>query len=635
MTEGRAKVALLVVCDILFIIIALIMSVAMWYAGIIPGGPREIMPVPEESWRWLLWMCIAAVIINTFMLASFRLYNQLWRYAGVDELLKIFSATIITMVLLFVLDLGVLGHISAIPRRVFVMAWFILFSLSVSSRLGERILRRIFVTIGYMLSSKSGLKRVMVIGAGYSGYNLVHSMLHSTRRERLPVLIVDDDPTKNNAHIMGIRIVNGISNIPYLAAAHAIDEITIATPGADNAELRHILEFCTQTDCRLTIVPPISEVDRADPDGGVATGPREVSIGDLLYRDEVKLDKSNIRAYIEKTAVLITGGGGSIGSELCRQLMHYNPRQILIVDIYENNAFDLVQELSEKHANGPTEILFRVGSIRDRARMDEIFEEFKPDVVFHAAAHKHVMTMEDSPAEAIKNNVFGTLNVIRAAVACGTGRFVLISSDKAVRPTNIYGATKRVTELVMQREAARCGAGKTQLCAVRFGNVLGSRGSIIPKFKRQIAQGGPVTVYSKEVKRFFMTISEACQLVLQAGGLADETNSGHIFILDMGKPVNIDDLARKLIRLSGYRPDEDIKIVYTGLLSGEKMTEELILPEEKNSLQLTSHGKIWMAPPVPRNYTDFDAHMDRLSTFSQQDPGRIGEALKGMDLHYF
>jgi len=274
-----------------------------------------------------------------------------------------------------------------------------------------------------------------------------------------------------------------------------------------------------------------------------------------------------------------------------------------------------------------------VASIRDKARMEEVFAEFKPDVVFHAAAHKHVILMEESPAEAVKNNIFGTLNVIRAAISNDCGRFVLISSDKAVRPTNIYGATKRVTELVMQREAANK-KGRTQLSAVRFGNVLASRGSIIPKFKRQISQGGPVTVYSREAERFFMTISEACQLVLQAGGLVDAQNNGNVFILDMGKPVNIDDLARKLIRLSGYRPDEDIKIIYTGHLPGEKMTEELILPGEQSNLQLTHHDKIWVAPPVPMDYAAFDAHIDRLFTFSQGNPERICEALQMMDLHY-
>ena len=630
MSEGRTKVALLMACDILFINFALIISVALWYGGFIPGEVREVQPVPVASWHWLFWMGLAASVVNLAVLAGFRLYSQLWRYAGIDELLKIFAATIVTIAILFVLDLLLIGRVAVLPRRVFAAAWFTLFFLSTVSRLGERILRRLTVTFGYMLSSKSGFKRVLVVGAGYAGYELVRGMLHSTRRERLPVLLVDDDPAKNNVHIMGIRIVNGISNIPYLAKAYEIDEITIAKPKADNTELRHILEYCTQTDCRLTIVPPISEVS------GMNAGLREVSISDLLYRDEVKLDKSNISSYIEGACVLVTGGGGSIGSELCRQLVKYNPGRILIVDIYENNACDLVQELIEKYEADDTfttEILFRVGSIRDSVRMDELFAEFKPDVVFHAAAHKHVTTMENSPSEAIKNNIFGTLNVIRAAVTHETGRFVLISSDKAVNPTNIYGATKRVAELVMQREAAR-GGGKTQICAVRFGNVLGSRGSIIPKFKRQIAKGGPVTVYDKKAERFFMTISEACQLVLQAGGLADETNNGHIFILDMGKPVNIDDLARKLIRLSGYRPDEDIKIVYTGLLPGEKMTEELVLPEEKEGLQLTHHNKIWMAAPVFRDCAVFDSAIDRLFALAQQEPGRISRALQDMDLHY-
>jgi len=624
MSDSRKKIALLAACDVIFVNFAFVLSVALWYGGYIPGVTREVQVVPANAWLWLLWMGIAASLVHLTVLASFRLYSQLWRYAGVDELLKIFAATVVVIAVLIVLDWVVLGRVAVMPRRVFAAAWGMLFVFCTLSRLGERIGRRLLVTFGYMLSKKSGLKRVMIVGAGYNGYNLVHGMIHSTRRERIPVLIVDDDPTKNNSHIMGIRIVNGVSNIPYLAAAHQIDEITIAMPNADNAELKRVLEFCTQTDCRLTLLPAISEVSGVDP------GIREVSISDLLYRDEVKLDTEHIRAYIEGVTVLVTGGGGSIGSELCRQLIRYKPARIIIVEIYENNAAELVQELTEKY---DTPVLLRIGSIRDRARMDELFAEFKPDVVFHAAAHKHVSIMEDSPAEAIKNNVFGTLNVIRAAVAHETGRFVLISSDKAVRPTNVYGASKRVTELVMQREAAR-GSGKTLLSAVRFGNVLGSQGSIIPKLKRQIAQGGPVTVYDKNVERFFMTISEACQLVLQASGLSDEGNNGHIFILDMGEPVNIDDMVRKMIRLSGYRPDEDIQIVYSNLLPGEKMSEELVLPEEKEALGLTFHDKIWVAPPGVRNYADFDAQLDRLMTFAQGEPGRISEALLVMGLHY-
>jgi len=620
----RAKPALLLICDILFINFSLIIAVALWYAGFLFGEIREVQPIPESSWFWLLWAGIAASAVHTLVFAGFRLYSHLWRFAGIDELLKIFAATIISMIILFILDLLIIGNIAPMPRRVFVAAWFFLFFLSTVSRLGERILRRLAVTIGYLVSSKVGIKRVMVIGAGQTGIDLIRSMQNKPGRDKMPVLIVDDDPAKNNSHIMGIRIMGDITNIPYLAKAYAIDEITIAKPDADNAELKSILEFCTQTDCRLTILPPISEV------AGVETGIRDVSISDLLYREEVKLDTEGIEAYIEGACVLVTGGGGTIGSELCRQLLNYKPGCILIIDIYENNAFDLVQELSEKN---DARILFRVASIRDRARMNELFEEFKPDVVFHAAAHKHVSTMEDSPAEAIKNNVFGTLNVIKAAIANDCGRFVLISSDKAVNPTNIYGASKRAAEIVMQREAAR-GTGKTLLSAVRFGNVLGAAGSIIPKLKRQISQGGPVTIYNKKAERFFMTISEACQLVLQAGGLATKETSGHIFILDMGEPVNIDDLVHKLIRLSGLRPGEDIEVIYSEFLPGEKLKEELVLAEEQKSLKLTHYNKILEAVPLTRNYADFDAHMDRLRTFSERDPKRISQAFKDMNLNY-
>ncbi|MCL2014942.1 MAG: polysaccharide biosynthesis protein [Defluviitaleaceae bacterium] len=628
--------ALLIICDILFISLAFIMAAALWYGGHIPGEFREPQSIPPEVWQWLLWICLAATITNFAVLAMFRLYSQLWRYAGLDELLKIFAASIITMLFLFLLDLFLISNIAVLPRRVFVVAWFILFVLVAASRLGERILRRIIVTFGYMLSNKVGLKRVMVVGGGVDGYNLVHSMMHSNRRERLPVIIVDDDPAKNNSHIMGVRIANGINDIPYLAAAYAVDEITVAMPSTDNATLRNILEVCTNTDCRLTMVPPIGEIDEK---GELISNnsPREINIGDLLHRDEVKLDTANIAAYIKGACILITGGG-SIGSELCRQILRYKPAMIVIIDIYENNAFDLVQELSEKSGKSDktndTKIIFRVASIRDMDRMTELFAEFKPNVVFHAAAHKHVSTMEDSPAEAVKNNVFGTLNVVKAAIASEVGRFVLISSDKAVCPTNIYGATKRVTELVMQREALNMSTNKTLLCAVRFGNVLNSSGSIIPKFKRQIAQGGPVTIYSKKAERFFMTISEACQLVLQAASLVNATNNAHIFILDMGKPVNIDSLARKLIRLSGYRPDEDIKLLYTKLPPGEKLSEELILPEEKGKLQLTHHNKIWLAAPVIQDYSQFDMHMETLRKLSTTDPKKISQTLKIMGLHY-
>ncbi|MCL1987948.1 MAG: polysaccharide biosynthesis protein [Firmicutes bacterium] len=626
MQRERVKI-LLIICDILFITLAFIMAVALWYSGLIPGEMREPQSIPTDVWYWLLWICLVATITNFLVLAAFKLYSQLWRYAGLDELLKIFAASFITVLFLFLVDLFVISNLAILPRRVFVVAWFILFVLVATSRLGERILRRIVVTFGYMISSKAGLKRVMVVGAGNDGYNLVHSMIHSHIREKLPVIIVDDDPAKHNAHIMGVRIANGIADIPYLAAAYAVDEITVAMPSANNATLRNILEVCTNTDCRLTMVPPIGEMDDS-----ISNNPREINIGDLLHRDEVKLDTANIQAYIENGKILITGGGGSIGSELCRQILKYNPASIIIVDIYENNAFNLVQELSEKLSK--SKIIFRVGSIRDAARMHEIFAEFKPDVVFHAAAHKHVSTMEDSPAEAVKNNIFGTLNVIQAAIANEVGRFVLISSDKAVCPTNVYGATKRVTEIVLQREALNLSTSKTLLCAVRFGNVLNSNGSIIPKFTRQIAHGGPVTVYGKKVERFFMTISEACQLVLQAASLVNPANNAHIFILDMGKPVNIDGLARKLIRLSGYRPDKDIRILYADLPKGEKLSEELILPEEKSNLQLTHHNKIWLAAPVLRDYDKFDQQMVQLQKLSLSNPAKISQTLKNMGLHY-
>ncbi|MCL2664326.1 MAG: polysaccharide biosynthesis protein [Defluviitaleaceae bacterium] len=626
MKNSRKRIALYVTADIICIDLALLLGVALWYAGTIPGAGGTIRVMPIETWRWLAAMSFIAPAVTVAVLACFKLYNNLWRYAGIDEMLMIFIASVIITLVLFFADAFLLKNMfgAEIPKRSFVTAGFIEAALCAASRLGERVVRRVSVTAGHLLSKKANIKRVMIVGAGYSGHNLVSDIKQSPARERLPVLFVDDDESKKNAQIAGVRIFCGTKNIPQLAKEYAIDEIIVAITNAEPRRMREILELCTQTDCALKIVPPMRDVS-----GGYQPPMRDVSIADLLHRDEVKIDTRSISAYIENASVMVTGGGGSIGSELCRQIVSYSPARLIIVDIYENNAFDLLEELRSV-CGAKTEVCFYVGSVRDRARMEELFDNFKPGVVFHAAAHKHVVLMEESPAEAVKNNIFGTINIIECAIKYGTERFVFLSTDKAVNPTNIYGATKRAVELAVQLRASENPAVK--LMTVRFGNVMGSNASVIPKFKRQIAAGGPVTVYHPKAERFFMTIPEACSLVLQASGMAQ---SGRIFILDMGERVNIGDLAKKLIKLSGFKPDEDIKIIYTGLLPGEKLYEELTLPEEEAAgIENTCFSKIRSALPVPIDAEKFEASLTQLQSLVYGDPDKISGVLQSMPLNY-
>jgi FlaA1/EpsC-like NDP-sugar epimerase len=374
--------------------------------------------------------------------------------------------------------------------------------------------------------------------------------------------------------------------------------------------------FCAKTDCELKLIPPLSDVS----DGAIHSL-RDVDIADLLGRDEVSIDTDSISGYLKGKTVLVTGGGGSIGSELCRQIAKFEPRLLIIFDVYENNAYELFRELTAKYGDKLSAIV-SIGSVRDLGCVKAVFEKYRPEVVFHAAAHKHVPLMEYVPAEAVKNNVFGTLNVVRCADRYCCDRFVLLSTDKAVNPTNVMGATKRITELIVQYYSKR---SNTKLVAVRFGNVLGSNGSVIPLFKQQIKEGGPVTVTDPEITRYFMTIPEASRLVLQAAGLG---KSGRIFVLDMGKPVKIVDLAKNLIRLSGYVPDKDIKIVYTGLRPGEKLYEELIMAEERESMQVAYHNKIFVTTPVEIDDNLFKLQLDKLYEAAYNGADNIVDIIK-------
>ena len=423
--------------------------------------------------------------------------------------------------------------------------------------------------------------RTMIVGAGAAGYMIAREMKRSKHLNKKVCCIIDDSASKIGTYLQGIPIVGGKEKIPYFAEKYEIEEIVIAIPSLTHAAQQELLDICQQTTCKILILPGVYQLINEEVSVSML---REVQIEDLLGREPVNLEMEEIMDYVQDKVILVTGGGGSIGSEICRQLAMHHPKKLIIFDIYENNAYEIQNELKKKYPELDLEVL--IGSVRNQKRVDTIFETCHPDLVYHAAAHKHVPLMEDSPNESIKNNVMGTWNVAHAADHYGAKKMVLISTDKAVRPTNIMGASKRLCELVIQSFAQD---SKTEYAAVRFGNVLGSNGSVIPLFKKQIAEGGPVTVTHPDIIRYFMTIPEAVNLVLQCGALA---RKGEIFILDMGEPVKILDLAKKMIRLSGYIPDEDIKIEFTGLRPGEKLYEELLIDEE--NLKETTNKRIFV-----------------------------------------
>jgi len=448
----------------------------------------------------------------------------------------------------------------------------------------------------------------MIIGAGQNGYNVIREMRSSKIRDSVPVIVLDPNPSKNNTNLLGVRVIADVERISDCVEKFQIDEIVIAMPRADRAMLKEIIDRCALTDCALKIVQPASDIS----DGNFSVNAlRDVSISDLLFREEIKLDTKNISEYLSNRTVLVTGGGGSIGSELCRQIAKFGPKALVIFDVYENNAFQLMNELKAAYKDN-INVYIRIGSVCDVKRLEAVCGEFRPQVVFHAAAHKHVLLMEDCPSEAVKNNIFGTLNTAQAADRFGVERFVLLSSDKAVNPSNVMGATKRVCERIVQNMA---GKSKTKFMTVRFGNVLGSNGSVIPTFQQQIANGGPVTVNHPDIERFFMTIPEACRLVLQAASLG---KTGRLFVLDIGQPVKILELAKNLIKLSGLKPDKDIEIVFNGLRPGDKMFEELILDEEKDG-QVTYSKKVFMAKPVPMDSEVFEKQLEKLRALADDE----------------
>ena len=533
----------------------------------------------ETQYIDMMWrMLPAAVVITIAFFWIFRLYNSVWSFAGMIEMRNIILASILATTVCAVL---MYGSDNNMFRSYYILYLGVQVVITTIGRFAYRLYRRI-VNKG---REQGRVRNTMVIGAGEAGDVIIRELKHSSYLRSNIRCVIDDNPYKWGKYINGVKIVGGRERIVEFAEKYNIDEIIIAIPSAKKSEISEITSICKDITCELKILPGVFQLINGDVS---VSKLRNVEVEDLLGRDPVEVNVDSILEYVQGKVILVTGGGGSIGSELCRQIASHNPKKLIIFDIYENNAYEIKNELNRKYPELDLEVL--IGSVRNTNRINFVFEKYRPDIVYHAAAHKHVPLMEDSPNEAIKNNVFGTLKTVQAADKYGTKRFVLISTDKAVNPTNIMGASKRMCEMIVQAYNNR---SKTDYVAVRFGNVLGSNGSVIPLFKKQILAGGPVTVTHPDIIRYFMTIPEAVSLVLQAGANA---KGGEIFVLDMGKPVKILDLAKNLIRLSGYVPDEDIKIEFSGLRPGEKLYEELLMEEE--GLQDTDNKRIHIGKPI-------------------------------------
>lgn len=548
------KRVMLILADGVCVFAAYISTLSFRFGGV----------VPPAVWQTFTESIIYIILIYFAVNMSFRLYSTLWQHVSIEELIYVICASALATVLCYALAAL---RADRMPRSIYIAAGLIIILMHGGLRMAYRVFRRMFNTVfiaGYKVPT-------LIIGAGETGANVISQMQEHNDIDMSPVAIVDDDIGKRHIRVHGVKVAGTTYDIPAVVKKYKIKQVIYAIPSADSASRRRILEACTTTGCEMKIIPTVE----AMLEGVNIKQLRDVDVGDLLDRQQVRLDTSAISGYLKGNTILVTGGGGSIGSELCRQIAKFSPKKLIVFDIYENNAYELYMELKQIYG-AALDFNVVIGSVRDVKRLDEVFEKYKPDVVFHAAAHKHVPLMEISPAEAIKNNVKGTFNVARAADIAQTKRFVLISTDKAVNPTNVMGASKYLCELIMQYMNQK--SENTDYVAVRFGNVLGSNGSVIPLFRKQIASGGPVTVTHKDITRYFMTIPEAAQLVIQAGSMAKQ--GGEIFLLDMGEPVRIDDFARMFIRLSGYEPDVDIKIEYTGLRPGEKMFEELLQPGE-------------------------------------------------------
>ena len=579
--------------NVLLILMDILIIIGCYIASIL------FLNVPINNIKALVVQIAIVVIVYQIFLNIFRMYQNMMRYeVGKDYIKYIISAFLSMIILSIVYKAFSLEYINLkvnVLSGVLIAGTFVMYRLAGRSILSRRMSK--YEKINKNQDNKAN--NLLIIGAGMGAREIIIAIKNNMRDKYNIVGIIDDDISKINHYILGVKVLGTRYDIPKIAKEKNVDLIFFAINKIDAVSRRKILEICQETGVKTRVLPTTEEVINKQ---GAMNSLRDVQIEDLLGRDPVHLDNKNINSLIKNKTVLVTGGGGSIGSELCRQIVKYDPKRLVILDIYENNLYDIEMELRAEYPKLNLEAI--VASVRDKARLNNVFETYKPEIVFHAAAHKHVPLMEKSPLEAIHNNVFGTYNVVNCADEYGVEKFVLISTDKAVNPTNIMGASKRVCEMIVQ---AKNKVSKTEYVAVRFGNVLGSNGSVIPLFKKQIERGGPVTVTHKDITRFFMTIPEAVQLILQAVTYA---KGGEIFVLDMGEPVKIYDLAVSLIKLLGYEPNVDIPIEITGLRPGEKLYEEILMSEE--GLTSTKHDKIFISKPMHMEMTELEEKLNIL-----------------------
>ena len=598
------RIIALVLMDIMSVIVSAFAALYIRFELSFSGIPAIYLQMYEQ-------IIIPNILMTLLLFALWKLYKSVWRYASANELVNIvFAAACASLVQ--VIYCYTTNHI--MPRSYYALYWFILTVFTCCIRFGYRILR-IFNNKRAAIFARNNRINTMVIGAGAAG-NMILKEIESSQYLNLQAkCIIDDQPGCHGKLLRGVPIVGGRDRILDAVREYGIDEIIFAIPSANVQTRKEILDICKESGCKLRTLPGMYQLLNGDVS---VSKLKEVEIEDLLGREPIQINTEEVMGYVSGKVVMVTGGGGSIGSELCRQIASHSPRQIIIVDIYENNAYETQQELIRKFPQLDLAVL--IASVRNTKRMDQIFATYRPDIVYHAAAHKHVPLMETSPNEAIKNNVFGTYKTALAADKYGVEKFVLISTDKAVNPTNIMGASKRICEMVIQMMNHR---SKTNFVAVRFGNVLGSNGSVIPLFKKQIEEGGPVTVTDPDIIRYFMTIPEAVSLVLQAGAYA---KGGEIFVLDMGEPMKILDLAQNLIKLSGYRVGEDIEIRFTGLRPGEKMYEELLMDEE--GLKKTANKMIFIGKPIVFDEEKFEKQLEQLDRAARQESEDIRRTVK-------
>lgn len=593
MNSKYIRTAILVIIDALIVAFSSIIPLALRF-GIFTMDVAYLEPAVK---------CLPADILITIgVLAIFRLYNRVWTYAGIDEMISVFKASFVIEALYVVYR--IFANVD-MPRSFYIFNWVFLFVLLAGSRVSIRVWRQ----FRRKYEKAETHRNVMIVGAGSAASLLIKELQYGPGDSKV-VCIIDDNPAKKGKYIHSIPIVGNRADIPYMEKKYHIDEIIIAIPSASPATIRELLTICQETDARLKRLPAIA----SSLTSSLSQTVREVNYEDLLGRDAVVIENPELASFVAGKTIMVTGGGGTIGSELCRQIIANNPGKLLVIDIYENGAYELQMELKRYYPDADVEVL--IASVRDYDRMENIFSTYKPDIIYHAAAHKHVPLMEYSPNEAVKNNCMGTWNMTKLADKYKVRRFVLISTDKAVRPTNVMGATKRICEMIVQTYNRK---SATEFVAVRFGNVLGSNGSVIPLFLKQIEAGGPVTLTHKKITRFFMTIPEAVSLVLKAGLMA---KGGEIFVLDMGQPVKIYDLAVNLIKMKGYVPDRDIKIEIVGLRPGEKLYEELLMAEE--GLQSTTNDLIFIGQPIELDDDKFLNQLEQLIRVAYKN----GDAIK-------